>query len=101
YDDATACVNAFRTARRLDGGPAGGSFRTSLSSRFFALLDYGRRSGALDNLSAAFVRDPVAHRIASDPVDPDEVGKAIPEPVIRQLDAHLDTLGQHRAHGRR
>ncbi|CAL9327190.1 Tyrosine recombinase XerC (plasmid) [Streptomyces sp. SudanB182_2057] len=73
----------------------------SIASHFFALIDYGRRSGTADTLSAAFVRDPVNHRISEEETNEDEVGKAIPEPVIRQLDAHLHLLGHGRARGQR
>lgn len=41
--------------------PAGGH-RMSFAGHFFALVDYGRRCGAADDLSAVFVRDPAAHR---------------------------------------
>ncbi|MFI0976435.1 tyrosine-type recombinase/integrase [Streptomyces sp. NPDC021093] len=101
YDDVTAVVEAFRTALKLDGQPAGSSYRTSIASHFFTLIDYGRRSGTTTNLSAAFVRDPSTHRIAQEEANEDEIGKAVPEPVIRQLDTHLDLLGQGRARGRR
>jgi hypothetical protein len=101
YDDVTAVVEAFRAALKQDGEPAGWSYRASIAGHFFALIDYGRRSGAADEVSAAFVRDPAAHRIAQQEVNEDETGKAIPEPVIRQLDAHLHLLGQGRSRGRR
>lgn len=101
YDDVTAVVASFRTALKLNGEPAGWNYRMSIASHFFALIDYGRRSGAADNLSAAFVRDPAAHRIPQQEANEDEIGKAIPEPVIRQLDAHLHLLGQGRARGQR
>jgi hypothetical protein len=94
-------VDAFRTALKLDGEPAGWNYRMSIASPFFALIDYGRRSGAADNLSAAFVRDPALHRIPEEEANEGEIGKAIPEPVIRQLDAHLPLLGQGRARGQR
>ncbi|MER7514590.1 site-specific integrase [Streptomyces lavendulae] len=101
YDDVTAVVEAFRTALKLDGEPAGWNYRMSIASHFFALIDYGRRSETTETLSAAFVRDPATHRITQEETNEDEIGKAIPEPVIRQLDAHLDLLGQGRARGQR
>ncbi|WP_328952526.1 site-specific integrase (plasmid) [Streptomyces sp. NBC_00184] len=101
YDDVTAVVESFRTALKLDGEPAGWNYRMSIASHFFALIDYSRRSGTTENLSAAFVRDPATHRIAQEEANEDEIGKAIPEPVIRQLDAHLETLGQGKARGQR
>ncbi|MEU4172963.1 tyrosine-type recombinase/integrase [Streptomyces sp. NPDC026665] len=94
FDDVTAIVEAFRTAPRLDGAPAGGSYRASIATSFFALIDYSRRSGIAPTLSAAFVRDSLTHRITVEEPNDDETGKAIPEPVIRQLDAHLHLLGQ-------
>lgn len=101
YDDVTAVAEAFRTALKRDGEPAGWNYRMSIASHFFALIDYGRRSGSAENLSAVFVRDPAVHRIPQEEAGEDEIGKAIPEPVIRQLDAQLDLLGQGRARGRR
>ncbi|MFZ4190804.1 tyrosine-type recombinase/integrase [Streptomyces pseudogriseolus] len=101
YDDVTAVVDAFRTALKLDGEPAGSNYRMSIASHFFALIDYGRRSGTADTLSAAFVRDPANHRTPEEETNEDEIGKAIFEPVIRQLDAHLHLLGHGRARGQR
>lgn len=101
YDDVTAVVEAFRRAPKLDGAPAGWNYRMSFSAAFFALIDYGRRSGTAQTLSAAFVRDPLTHRITEQDTNEDEIGKAIPEPVIRQLDAHLDSLGTGWARGQR
>ena len=101
YDDVTAVVEAFRRAPKLDGEPAGWNYRMSFAASFFALIDYGRRSGTTQTLSAAFVRDPLTHRITDQDTNEDEIGKAIPEPVIRQLDAHLDSLGADWARGQR
>lgn len=101
YDDVTAVVEAFRSALKQNGDPAGWSYRTSIAGHFFALIDYGHRSGAADEVSPAFARDRVAHRIAQEEAGEDEIGKAILEAVIRQLDAHLHLLGQGRARGRR
>jgi integrase len=101
YEDVTACVDAFRTAPRLDGARASASYRMMLAGHFFALLDWGRRAEAAPGLSAAFVRDASRHRIPRDGTDQDDIGKALPEPVIRQLDAHLGSLGQGVARGQR
>ncbi|MEV7691359.1 tyrosine-type recombinase/integrase [Streptomyces bungoensis] len=101
YDDVTVVVEAFRCALKQNGEPAGASYRMSIASHFFALIDYGRRSGTVSDLSAAFVRDPATHRIAPEEAGEDEIGKAIPESVIRQLDAHVHLLGQGRARGQR
>lgn len=101
FTDASAVVDAFRTALRRDGTAYRSSQRRTLAGCFFQLIDYGRRSGHLDTLAGAFTRDPVEHRIRLEETDEDGTGKAIPESVIRQLDAHLYTLGLGEVQGRR
>ncbi|WP_407563113.1 tyrosine-type recombinase/integrase [Streptomyces sp. 184] len=101
FTDASAVVDAIRTAPRRDGTLYRSSQRRTLAGCFFQLIDYGRRSGHLDTLAGAFTRHPVEHRIRLEEVDEDGIGKAIPEPVIRQLDAHLHTLGLGEVQGRR
>ncbi len=101
YGDITAIVEAFRTALKKDGTLFGSSYRGTLAAKFFELLAYGRRTGALTVLPGDFARDPVEHRIRLEEANEDDIGKAIPEPVIRQLDAHLHTVGQAAARGRR
>jgi integrase len=102
FADVTAVVDAYRVAVHLDGersySPA---FRRSLAGSFFALLDFGRSAGLLDALSGAFARHPSAHQIALVESNEDEIGKAVPEQVIRQLDAYLDLLGGPDAPGAR
>jgi integrase len=101
FTDATAAVDAFRAARRRDGKPYSSSFRRSLLGVFFQLIAYGRRSGTLDDLGGTFTRVPVEHVISVEEPNEDFIGKAIPESVIRQLDAHLDTLGAGNTYGYR
>ncbi|WP_405911484.1 tyrosine-type recombinase/integrase [Streptomyces sp. NBC_00963] len=66
---------------------------------FFQLIAYGRRCGTLDDLAGTFTRVPVEHVISVEEPNEDFIGKAIPESVIRQLDAHLDTLGTGSTYG--
>lgn len=101
FTDASAVVDAFRTALRRDGTLYRSSQRRTLLGCFFQLIDYGRRSGQLDTLAGAFTRDPLEHRIPIEETDEDGIGKAIPETIIRQLDTHLDTLGIGEVQGRR
>jgi hypothetical protein len=77
------------------------AFRSCLAGEFFALLDFGRQAGLLDELSGAFARHPITHRIKVEPGSEDEIGKAIPEPVLRQMEAHLGLLGTGQVHGTR
>jgi integrase len=101
FTDATAAVDAFRAARRRDGKPYSSSFRRSLMGVFFQLIAYGRRSGTLEDLGGTFTRAPVEHAISVEEPNEDFIGKAVPESVIRQLDAHLDTLGTGNTYGYR
>jgi integrase len=101
FADMTIVVGAFRAAVKLDGSPYATTFRRALAGRFFALLDFGRRAGLLGELAGSFARDPVSHRIQLEEANEDEIGKAIPEHVIAQLDTHLDALGAGEVYGTR
>lgn len=87
-----AITQGFRSWNHPDGRPRSNTRRYVGLEAVFALIDYGRRAGMLDGLTHAFVRDPAAHRLQLDHPAPEEVGKAIPEPVIAQLDAQLPLL---------
>ncbi|WP_371604698.1 site-specific integrase [Streptomyces sp. NBC_01220] len=101
FADVSAVIDGFRTACRLDGTPYTSNHRNALTGRFFQLIDYGRRSDALDDLAGTFVRDSIHHTVGRDSENEDEIGKAVPEAVIRQLDSHLDTIGHGMVAGRR
>jgi integrase len=101
FADMTVVVDAFRAAVKLDGSPYATTFRRALAGRFFALLDFGRRAGLAGELAGGFARDPVSHRIRLEEENEDEIGKAIPEHVIAQLDTHLDALGTGEVYGTR
>ncbi|MFF1873003.1 tyrosine-type recombinase/integrase [Kitasatospora herbaricolor] len=101
FADVSAVIDGFRTALRLDGMPYSSGYRNALTGSFFQLIDYGRRSDVLDDLAGTFSRDAVHHTVGRDDDNEDEIGKAIPESVIRQLDAHLDTIGHGNVAGRR
>ncbi|MGW4217398.1 tyrosine-type recombinase/integrase [Streptomyces bacillaris] len=99
YADMTAVFNAFNTLMQPDGKPYGGKQRSSLFRGFEDLLDFGRRDGRLDCLSSRFARHPKEHRIKIDVIEEDEVGKAIPESVIRQLDQYVHLIGDGVVYG--
>ncbi|MER5359500.1 site-specific integrase [Streptomyces sp. NPDC002785] len=67
------------------------SYRTKMLSCFFALLDFGRLTGQLEEAPGMFARHS-SHRIPQEDTNEDEIGRAIPEHVIRQLDAQLDSF---------
>jgi integrase len=71
----------------------------SLLVNFFDLLEFGRREEVLDHLSPRFTRHPGLHTIKRVDENEDEIGKAIPESVIGQLDRHVDLLGDGFVYG--
>jgi integrase len=88
----TTVVDQFRHALRKDGKPYSSRHRNALFGKFCALLDFGRSTGLLDDMSGSFARHH-SHRIEVEDTNEDEIGKAIPEFVIRELDTQMDSLG--------
>ena len=87
-----AITNGFRSWSHPDGSLRSTTRRYVGLEALFSLLDFGRRTGQLEGVTNAFLRDPRAHQLNLERVTPAEVGRAIPEPVIRQLDEHLPAL---------
>ncbi|WP_169317444.1 tyrosine-type recombinase/integrase [Actinacidiphila oryziradicis] len=90
--DMQAIFTAMCDLRRKDGQLISRNTRKSTYGAFLGLLDFGRTAGLLDEMSASFGR----HQslvIPSEEAVEDSAGKAIPEPVIAQLDAHLASIG--------
>ncbi|MGW6570510.1 tyrosine-type recombinase/integrase [Streptomyces sp. NPDC054975] len=84
FDEIAAAVDQ-------DGRRVGAGYRGDLWSGFCQTIDFGRLAGLLD-APGSFIRRPF-HRIPDEDTNEDEIGKAIPEHVIRQLDAQLASLG--------
>ena len=59
--------------------------------QFCQVIEHGRASGLMTAVPDPF-RPAARHRVHDDPNE-EELGKALPETVIRQLDARLDLLG--------
>jgi integrase len=89
--DFTRILDAISTQRRADGTPYSASHRNLLLHQFCELIEHGRAAGLLTAVPDPF-RPTRRHRVHDDPNE-DELGKALPETVIRQLDAHLHLLG--------
>jgi integrase len=92
FADMGAVCDQFRNALREDGILYGSRERHRLFGKFCELVEFGRGAGLLDQLPGSFTRHR-SHRIVIEDPNEDEIGKAIPEAVIRQLDANLATLG--------
>jgi len=89
--DFTRILDAISTQRRADGSPYSASHRNLMIYQFCQVIEYGRASGLMEAVPGPF-RPATRHRVRGDPSE-DEVGKALPEMVIRQLDARLHLLG--------
>ncbi|MGH7745304.1 MAG: tyrosine-type recombinase/integrase, partial [Candidatus Dormibacteria bacterium] len=89
--DFTRILDAISTQRRADGSPYSASHRNLMIYQFCQVIEYGRASGLMATVPDPF-RPATRHRVHDDPNE-DELGKALPETVIRQLDAHLQLLG--------
>ncbi len=85
FDEIAAAVDP------KNGRPYGAKYRGSLWTVFSQTIDFGRLANVLDAPSS-FIRRP-SQRTPGEDTNEDEIGKAIPEHVIRQLDAQLASLG--------
>lgn len=99
FADMTVVFQAVKDARREDGERYDSHYRRGLWARFHQVLDLGRSSDLLAALPGTFHRDS-SHTIVNEEVNEDQIGKAIPETVIAQLDTHLDLLGTDSTYGR-
>lgn len=92
--DMGIVVDEFRVARRLeDGLDYSTGHRRALLRLWRAFLEYTRQAGLMDHVPGGFALNPKLHTIAALEVSEDEIGRAIPEHVIAQLDLHIELLG--------
>ncbi|MEU6721924.1 tyrosine-type recombinase/integrase [Nonomuraea sp. NPDC046802] len=99
FADMNAVVAGFEHLIKTDGGDMGFKHKSNLLSMWFKVLDWGRLTERLNGMPASFARHP-SHVIKQPEPNEDEIGKAIPEPVIAQLNDHTALLGQGIRHGR-
>ncbi|MFE5947594.1 site-specific integrase [Streptomyces sp. NPDC056480] len=86
-----AAFDEIASDRRRDGKLCTSSFRSDELGCFFGLLDFARFAQLLDDAPGSFARHS-SHRIPKEDSNEEELGKAIPEPVIAQLDLALDSI---------
>ena len=89
--DFTRILDVISTQRRGDGTLYSASHRNLMIYQFCQVIEHGRVSGLMNAVPGPF-RPATRHRLRDDPNE-DELGKALPDMVIRQLDAHLPLLG--------
>ena len=86
--DFTRIIDAISAQRRADGTLYSASHRNLLLYQFCQVIEHGRGSGLMAAVPDQF-RPAHRHRVRDEPNE-DELGKALPDTVIRQLDARLD-----------
>ncbi|MEX2658340.1 MAG: tyrosine-type recombinase/integrase, partial [Acidimicrobiales bacterium] len=90
--DFVRVVDAISGHRRADGTLYSTSHRNLLLSVFCEVIEHGRTSGLMAEVPDPFRPAKRRHRVVED-ANEGELGKALPESVIRRLDQHLDVLG--------
>ena len=89
--DFTRIIDAITGQRRADGTLYSPAHRNLLLYQFCQVIEHGRGSGLMAAVPDPF-RPAHRHRVRDEPNE-DELGKALPDTVIRQLDDRLDLLG--------
>ena len=84
--------------RRTDGSPHSASYRTQLLRVFCEVIEHGRANALLTEVPDPFRPSQRRHRVVED-ANEEQLGKALPDTVIRQLDQHLHLLGPAGRHG--
>ena len=90
--DFTQIIDAIRDRRRLDGTLYSAKHRNLLLYQLAEVVEHGRAVGLMTHVPDTFRPARRQVRLREEPNE-DELGKALPESVIRQLDAHLHLLG--------
>jgi integrase len=89
--DFALVVQAIAGQRRVDGALYSPGHRNLLLYRLHEVIEHGRTSGLMAEVPDPFGRGRPQRVVVE--ANEDEIGKALPESVIRQLDANLGLLG--------
>ncbi|MGH9137865.1 MAG: tyrosine-type recombinase/integrase [Acidimicrobiales bacterium] len=90
--DFTHVIDALFGHRRADGTLYSAQHRNLMLHVFDEVIDHGRASGLMTAIPDPFRPSKRRHRVVEE-TNEEELGKALPDSVIRQLDAYLDLLG--------
>jgi integrase len=90
--DFTQIIDAIRDQRRPDATLYSAKHRNLLLYQLAEVIEHGRAAGLMTHVPDTFRPAHRQIRLREEPNE-DELGKALPESVIRQLDAHLELLG--------
>lgn len=92
--DFALVVRTISEQHRDDGSLYSAAHRNLLLFSFCEVIEHGRANGLMGQIPDPFRPAMRGHRVVDD-INEDEVGKALPESVIRQLDANIALLGPH------
>ncbi|RZI53547.1 MAG: site-specific integrase [Pseudonocardia sp.] len=96
--DMSAIVAQITMMTNQTGSRLSLSHRRAVLGWWRRLIDFARQAGLMDEVPGTFALDPRHHRIDLVATAEDEIGRAIPEHVIAQMDAHLPMLGTYTAY---
>jgi integrase len=91
--DFARIADAIGNERRDDGRLYSASHRRLLLHQFRIVCEHGRSAGLMTTVPDPFRPAGRRHWVRDEEPNEDEIGKALPESVIAQLDANLDLLG--------
>ncbi|MCZ0974292.1 tyrosine-type recombinase/integrase [Streptomyces albulus] len=93
FADMQAVFTAMSRIRRTtDDELASRSHRQQSFGSFMEIVDFGRKTDMLTGMPGSFDRDKTLV-LPPEETSEDAAGRAVPEPVIAQLDAHLALMG--------
>lgn len=90
--DMTAVVEGFSRTTNPDGRPHSTTHRISILGYWRRTLEFCRIAGLMDDIPSTFAMDLRHHKITRVPTREDDLGRAIPEPVIAQMDRNVHLL---------
>lgn len=96
--DYVLVERAIAEQRRADGSPHSASYRTQLLRLFGEVIEHGRTNALMSEVPDPFRPSRRRPRVVED-ANEEQLGKALPDKVIRQLDQHLPLLGPTGRHG--
>ncbi|MFA7766336.1 tyrosine-type recombinase/integrase [Streptomyces sp. NRRL S-448] len=100
--DMNSVVDMFRITKRPEDGhdysTSHRSRRRALLRSWHTFLEFARQAGMMDHVPGGFALNPRFHSIAAVEVSEDDIGRAVPEHVIAQLDEHIALLGTSTAY---
>ncbi|MFF0062705.1 tyrosine-type recombinase/integrase [Streptomyces sp. NPDC005279] len=99
FANIQAVFTAMSRIRRMDNDElTTRKWRMDTFSAFLEMIDFGRKTDLLDGMPGSFNRDKTLVLPHEETIE-DTAGKAVPEPVIAQLDSQLHLMGAEFPYG--